>query len=132
MAKHLGVKKTIAQIRRSDYLPLIERVGIDVAVSPRLLTAGAILKFIRRGDIVSVSLLSGAKAEMIELIIPENSKITNKYLKDLAFPNGAIIGSICRKDEILIPTGNDYLLPGDRVIIFALPKAVSKVENFFH
>jgi len=131
LAKHLGVKKTIAQIRRSDYMPLIERVGIDIAVSPRLLTAAAILKFIRRGHIISVSLLSGAKAEMIELIVPENSKIVNKYIRDLAFPEGAIIGSICRVDDVIIPSGNDYLVPGDRIIVFALPKAVHKVESFF-
>jgi len=131
LAKHLGVKKTIAQIRRSDYLPLIERVGIDIAVSPRLITAAAILKFIRRGNIISVSLLSGAKAEMIELIVPHNAKIVNKYLKDLTFPEGAIIGSICRGEDALIPTGNDYLAPDDRIIVFALPKAVHKVEAFF-
>lgn len=131
LAKHLGVKKTIAQIRRSDYLPLIESVGIDVAISPRLLTTAAILKFIRRGEIVSVSLLSGARAEMIELIIPDNDKVTRKYLKDLSFPKGAIIGAIVRGEEILIPTGDDFLLPEDRVIIFALPQAVSKVDVFF-
>ncbi|MGI6226383.1 MAG: Trk system potassium transporter TrkA [Peptococcales bacterium] len=131
LAKHLGVEKTIAQIRRSDYLPLVERVGIDIAVSPRLLTAAAILKFIRKGKIINVSLLSGAKAEMIELIVPEHSKIVNKYIRDLNFPEGAIIGSIGRDDDALIPSGNDYLVPGDRIIIFALPKAVHKVESFF-
>lgn len=131
LAKHIGVKKSIAQIRRSDYLPLIERVGIDVAVSPRILTASAILKFIRKGHIISVSLLDGANAEIIELIVPENSKISNKYLKDLAFPSGAIIGFISRGDEVLIPTGDDYLAPGDRIIVFALTKAVPKVDKFF-
>lgn len=131
LAKHLGVKKTIAQIRRSDYLPLVERVGIDIAVSPRLLTAAAILKFIRKGKIINVSLLSGAKAEMIELIVPENPKIVNKYLRDLAFPEGSIIGSIYRDDDVLIPSGNDYLVSGDRIIVFALPKAVHRVESFF-
>ncbi|SMB94551.1 Trk K+ transport system, NAD-binding component [Desulfonispora thiosulfatigenes DSM 11270] len=131
IAKHLGVKKTIAQIRRSDYLPLIESVGIDIAVSPRLLTAAAILRFIRRGDIVSVSFLGGAKAEMIELNIQEKSKIANKTLQELPFPREAIIGAIVRDGEEIIPKGSDYLLPKDRVIIFTLPRAVTKVEAFF-
>ncbi|NLT94729.1 MAG: Trk system potassium transporter TrkA [Clostridia bacterium] len=131
LAKHLGVKKTIAQIRRSDYLPLVERVGIDVAVSPRLITASAILKFIRRGHIISVSLLSGDKAEMIELAVSEDSKVVNKYLRDLNFPTGAIIGSIYRDHDVFIPTGSDYILPNDRVVVFALPKAIHKVEAFF-
>ncbi len=131
LAKHLGVKKTIAQIRRSDYVPLMERIGIDVAVSPRLLTASAILKFIRKGRIISISLINGDKAEMIELVVPDKSKIVNKHLRDLSFPEGAIIGSIYRGDDVFIPSGNDYIVPGDRVVVFALPKAVHKVETFF-
>lgn len=131
LAKHLGVKKTIAQIRRSDYVPLMERIGIDVAVSPRLLTASAILKFIRKGRIISISLINGDKAEMIELVVPDKSKIVNKHLRDLSFPEGAIIGSIYRGDDVFIPSGNDYIVPGDRVVVFALPKAVHKVEAFF-
>jgi len=131
LVKHLGVKKSIAQIRRSDYMPLVERVGVDIAISPRALTASAILKFIRKGHIISASLLGRAKAEIIELVVPENAKIINTFLKDLAFPLGAIIGTITRGEEIIIPSGNDYLIPGDRVIIFALSQAVPKVDKFF-
>lgn len=131
LAKHLGAKRTAAQIRRSDYIPLVEKLGVDVVVSPRLLTAGAILQFIRRGDIVSVTLLGGAKAEMLELIVPSDSKIVKKPLKDLKFPRNAIIGSIVRGNDVIVPTGTDYILPGDRVMVFALPKAIRMVEKFF-
>jgi trk system potassium uptake protein TrkA len=127
----LGAKKTAAQIRRSDYVPLIEKVGIDVAVSPRMLTAGAILQFIRRGDIVSVTLLGSAKAEMIELVVPDSSKIVKKPLKKLKFPRHAIIGAIVRGNDVIVPTGDDFINPGDRVMVFALPEAIKKVEKFF-
>ncbi|MBS3969907.1 MAG: Trk system potassium transporter TrkA [Clostridia bacterium] len=131
IAKHLGAKRTIAQIRRTEYVPLVEKVGIDVAVSPRLLTAGAILRFIRKGDIVSVSLIGGAKAEMIELIAQSHSRVTGKQLKDLNFPKDAIIGAVVRGDNVIVPTGKDIINPHDRVIVFALPKAIAKVEEFF-
>ena len=131
IAKHLGAKRTIAQIRRTEYVPLVEKVGIDVAVSPRLLTAGAILRFIRKGDIVSVSLIGGAKAEMIELIAQSHSRAIGKQLKDLKFPKDAIIGAIVRGEEVIVPTGINSISPLDRVIVFALPKAISKVEEFF-
>ena len=36
-------------------MPLVERVGVDIAISPRTLTASAILKFIRKGHIISAS-----------------------------------------------------------------------------
>lgn len=131
LAKHLGVSKTIAQIRRSDYSALMESVGVDVVVSPRELTAAAILRFIRKGKIVSVTLLGGAKAEMIEMIVPDEFRYLNKQLKDLTFPRGAIIGAIVRKNQVIIPSGDDEIRAGDRVIIFALPKAIVDVEKFF-
>ncbi|KUO52175.1 MAG: potassium transporter TrkA [Desulfitibacter sp. BRH_c19] len=131
IAKHLGAKRTIAQIRRTEYVPLVEKVGIDIAISPRLLTAGAILRFIRKGDIVSVSLIGGAKAEMIELIAQTDSRVIGKQLKDLKFPKDAIIGAVVRGEDVIVPTGRDSIKPCDRVIVFALPKAISKVEKFF-
>jgi len=131
LAKHLGIAKTVAQIRRSDYIPLVEKVGVDVAVSPRMLTTGAILKYIRRGQIISVTLLGGAKAEMLELVAPRGGKIINTPLKRLRFPRGVIIGAIAREEQVIVPTGDDCILPGDLVIVFALPKAVHKVEELF-
>lgn len=131
LAKHLGAQKAIATVGRSDYTGLMEKVGIDVVISPRLLTAAAILKFVRRGEIVAVSLLGQDKAEMIELIVPQDYKYANKSLQLLNFPRHAIIGAIARGEEVIVPGGNDYILPGDHVIVFALPKAVGAVQDFF-
>lgn len=131
LARELGAKKTIAQIRRSDYISLVEKVGIDVAISPRTLTAGAILKYIRKGDIVSVSLWQGAKAETMEIIMPDHLAILGKPLQTYKFPRSALIGAIVRANKVIIPSGSDVLLAGDHVIVFALPEAISKVEQFF-
>ncbi|WP_148133556.1 Trk system potassium transporter TrkA [Candidatus Formimonas warabiya] len=131
LAKHLGTKKTIAQIRRSDYTPLVEKVGIDRAVSPRKLAASAILRFVRKGKIVSVTLLNDAQAEMMELIVPESYRYAGKCLKDVGFPSGAIIGALVQENKIIIPRGRDIVCPGDRVIVFALPNSIQKIEQFF-
>jgi trk system potassium uptake protein TrkA len=55
----------------------------------------------------------------------------NKKLKELVFPAGAIIGSIYRNNQVIVPTGEDYLKSGDTVTVFALPKAISRVEEYF-
>ncbi|MGI6712731.1 MAG: Trk system potassium transporter TrkA [Bacillota bacterium] len=131
LAKHLGVKKTIAQIRRSDYTPLVEKIGIDRAISPRLLTAGAILRFLRKGQIISITLISDARAQITELIVPKEFKHAGQSLMNIKFPHGAIIGALVRGNKVIVPSGKDALLPEDRVIIFALPNAIHKVEQFF-
>lgn len=132
IVKHLGAKRAIVQVRRSDYISLMESVGIDVGISPRTLTANAILRFINRGNnVISVTLLSNDSAEMMELLVSPESKVANKQVKDLNFPAGAIIGSIYRKNQVIIATGEDTLKPGDMVTVFALPHATTKVLEYF-
>lgn len=131
LAKHLGAKKTIAQIRRSNYNPLVEKVGIDRVVSPRKLTAGAILGFVRKGKVISVTLLDDTEAEITEFIVPETYRHRGKALKDIAFPAGAIIGALVRDNKVIVPGGHDIILSGDRVIIFTLPNYSQKIEKFF-
>ncbi len=131
IAKHLGVENTITVIRRSDYIPLVEKVGIDTVVSPRSLTTSTILKLILPQEVVSVSFLGGADAETMELIVPERCRANYKKLKELRFPKGAILGSIMRDNTAIVPVGDDVLMPGDKVMVFTLPEAVSRVNEFF-
>ena len=131
MAKRLGAKKIIAQVRRSDYMPLIEAVGIDIAISPRLLTAEAVLRFVRNSEFLSISVLEKGSAEVYEIIVNAHMKrLINKPIKDLGFPKGILIGALFRNNDAVIPSGNDVLMPGDRIIIFAAAAAVRKVEYF--
>lgn len=131
MAKRLGAKKTIAQVRRSDYLPLIEAVGIDIAISPRLLAAEAVLKFLRSEDFLSISVLEKGSAEVYEVIIQDRmTRLAGKKLKDMRFPKGILIGAIFRENDAIIPSGDDILMSGDRVIIFAAAHLIHKVEHY--
>lgn len=131
LSRHLGVRHRVTVIRKTDLVPLVEQAGIAPVVSPRLLTASTILKLIWPTEILSVNFLGGFDAESMELIVPEHCKANHKKLKQLKFPKGAIIGSIMRGDSVIVPIGDDIILPGDRVMIFALPQAISKVNEFF-
>lgn len=69
MAKQSGVPKTISKLSRQNYTKIIDRLGIDAALNPIVITASNILKFIRGGKIVSVSLLIGGDGEVTEIIV---------------------------------------------------------------
>lgn len=131
MAKHLGVKKTIAHVEKLDYIPLANTIGIDALVNKKLSAATAILKFVRKGEIVSVATLHGVDAEVIEMVAQKNSLATKKPLGQLKFPDGAIIGCIIRDGQVTIPTGTSRIQANDRVVVFTLPKAIKDVEKFF-
>jgi len=131
LAKNLGAQKTIVRVGRSDYMSLMGKVGVDVVLSPRLLTAGVILRHVRRGNIVAVTLLEGAKAEAIEIIVPANCQIAGKKLRNIKFPRSSLVGAVIHGEEVSVPNGETILHVGDRVVIFTLPDIVNKVGKYF-
>jgi trk system potassium uptake protein len=50
-------------------------------------------------------------------------------LKDARLPKGVLIGAIIRGDNVIIPSGDDIIREGDRIIVFALRQAISEVEK---
>ncbi|HEV2743808.1 MAG TPA: Trk system potassium transporter TrkA, partial [Rubrobacter sp.] len=129
-ARRLGSRMTIAGISRGEFAPLAEALGVDVTVSPRLLAAGAILRFVRRGEVAAVFLMESG-AQMIELGVPEGCRAAGRSLAQVDFPEGAIVGAVARGGEVLIPTGRDVLRAGDKVVVFTVEAAVDEVERLF-
>jgi len=130
-AKQLGVRKVVAKISRQSYVHIIEKLGIDLAINPVNITASEILKHIRGGHVVSVSLLLDGQAEITEIIAAENLRVLNTPIKDIEIPQGVIIGAIVHKDEVIIPQGDSVIRTGDRLVIFSLLSEVPALETFF-
>ena len=131
LCKHMGAKKTVVRVYRTEYADLIETVGIDVVISARLLSASEVLAFVRRGGVVSVSILEGAKAEAIEVIVQEGAKVANKKLMEVDLPKECLVCAYVRNDKAVIPNGNTILLPGDRTILFVLMDHAQNVMKWF-
>ena len=129
-ARRLGARQTIAGVSRAEFAPLSEALGVDITISPRLLAAGAILRFVRRGEVVAVTLLESG-AEMIELKVPEGCRIAGRPLSEVGFPEGALVGAVLRDGRIIIPSGREIMRPGDDAVVFTLQTAVGKVERLF-
>ncbi len=134
LAKHHGAGKCITRISRPDFVPLLAKLGIDVALSPRQVAANMILRFVRTGGtIVSAASLLGSDAEVVELKVPDTDKFKHATLQSLNFPKGAVLGAVVRnkKHRVIIPVGTTRLRPGDNLVIFALREAVQEVADFF-
>lgn len=131
LAKHLGVKKTIALVDKVEYVPLTQTIGLDSLINKKLIAANNIVRFIKKGEIISYSSLEGIDAVVLEFIAQPNSRITYENIAELEFPKDAIIGGYIRKDESHIALGSSKIIPGDKVVVFSLPEAVNKIEKFF-
>ncbi len=131
LAKTAGARKVVSLVHKFEYLRLVPRVGVDASVSPRMATVNAILRYVRRGRVMTVASLTGIDAEAIEFRVDEGSPVAGKSLKELHFPAGGIVGAIVRGEEVIVPRGDDRIEVGDEVIVFALPEAIGDVEALF-
>lgn len=131
LAKSVGANKVVSLIHKFEYLRLVPKVGIDASVSPRLSAVNAILRYVRRGRVMTVASMAGIDAEAIEFQVDERSSVANRVIKEIEFPRQSIVGTILREGEIIIPRGDDLILPGDDVIVFCLPQAIAEVERLF-
>ncbi len=131
LARHLGAKKTISLIRRSNYVPLMHAVGIDAAVSVRLSTATAIMKHFRKGEILSFAQLKESDAEALEFLAQPGCRAVKKPLLKLSIPRNAVVGAVIRGTQVIVPRGDTQIMDGDRVVVFALHDAIEGVEKIF-
>lgn len=131
MAKQSGVAHVVAKISRSNYTKIIDRLNIDVAINPVFITASNILKFIRGGQVLSVSLFLEGDAEITEIVLDDKPSIVDKPLVKLNLPKGILIGAIVRKGKVIIPKGDTILKAEDRIIIFSLNEDLPTLKMFF-
>jgi trk system potassium uptake protein TrkA len=57
--------------------------------------------------------------------------VAGKRVADIGLPRGAILGSIERGGDVIIPHGDTKVETGDRVMVFALPGVVDETTDFF-
>lgn len=131
MAKHLEVKKTVAMVSKTQYVPLSQTIGIDAIVNVKASASDEIHRQIRQGMMLTVKALKGIKAEIIEVIAGKNCKMLDTPIRDLDLPNGAVLGGILHNGHVEIAIGSSVIRTGDRVIVLALPHAIEKVDKLF-
>lgn len=131
LAKKVGAKRAVIVVNKPEYVSLVEELGIDAAVNPLAMTANAILRFVRRGNVVSVARLDGEEAEALELVVSDDYRFAGKPLRELNLPKDLIIGAIVRGERALIPDGNTSILPEDRVVVISTPSAIPDLERHF-
>lgn len=131
LAKKMGVKKTIAEVENMDYIALAENMGIDTIINKKMIAASRIFRFTTSEAVSNVKCLTGTAAEVLEYVVKPDVKITEATLNQLSFPENSIVGGVIRGDSSFIANGYTLVKPDDKVVVFALPSAISKVSKFF-
>jgi len=135
LAKRLGARRVISLINRPAYADLVESGLIDTAVSPQQITLGALLSFVRQGNLVRVHSLRGGTTEALEAVAvgsSSTSRVIGRTIQQIALPKGAVIAGIVRGDRVLAAHHDTVIEADDHVILFVTDKrGVRQVEILF-
>ncbi len=135
LAKRLGARRTISLINKPAYADIVDSSQVDLVISPHQATIGALLRYVRRGDIVQVYSLRHGTAEAIEAVAhgrPGKSKVVGLPIDQIKMPQGVVMGALVRGDEVIQVHHDTMIEEGDHVIMFLLDKKlIPTVEQLF-
>jgi trk system potassium uptake protein TrkA len=86
---------------------------------------------VHRREIVSLDLVEGGDAEVVQFEVPAKAKVLRRKLKNLNFPRESIVGEVARGKELFVPTGEFQFEEGDRTLVFTLAEALPALERIF-
>lgn len=117
VAKQHGIDKVITKISRGHCLSVVNGLGLDTIISPQEVITNQILKYVRGNTVETLHRIMDGQGEVIEFIATSEDPLINIPLHKLNLIPGVLIATLVRRDEMVIPNGNDMIKPGDRVLI---------------
>ncbi|MDV3243395.1 MAG: Trk system potassium transporter TrkA [Methylocaldum sp.] len=135
LAKRLGARRVISLVNKSAYADLVDSSLVDLVLSPQQATISALLRYVRRGDIVQVHSLRHGASEAIEAVAHGrrgSSKVVGIPIDKINIPPGVVMGALVRGDEVIQVHHDTVIEEGDHVIMFLLDKKlIPMVEQIF-
>src|SRR5438874_5782263 len=112
-----GVPRVVARINhpKNEWL-FNEAWGVDVAVStPRLLSA-LVEEAVTVGDLVRLLTFRHGQASLVEVTLPEDTPVAGHRVGSITWPQDVALVAILREAQVLVPTPDDPLEPGDELL----------------
>lgn len=137
-ASRQRVPKVISKINRSEMLTMARQMGLESIITPREITSNILVRFARAlensmgSNVETLYRLMDGKAEALEFNAGSDLTFLNKPLKELNFRKNILIGGILRGRKTIIPSGDDMILPGDRVIVLAADQRLQDLSDIIN
>ncbi len=114
--QEFGVNRTVARASNPKNRTLLHTLGVDTVVCGTDNLSHILEREIETDTIRQLLSLGGGTASLNEILLPENFKFAGQEIKAIPIPGNAILVSITRDTEFIIPHGNTVLLPWDHIL----------------
>ena len=134
-AQMKGVPKVITKINREALMPMAESWGLDTIISPKLTVSNVLVKYARAlensqgSSVETLYKIMDDKVEVLEFTVKDDFEKCNITFKELSLKPNTLVAGIIRNRKTIIPTGDDMLMPQDKVIILAANQRINKLSD---
>ena len=132
-AQSQNVSRVVAKVNRNELAAMAEKLGLDSIVSPKKAVSNIITSYARAlqntlgSNVETMYKLMDGSVEALEFNVQADFKGQHIPLKDMQLKNNVLIAGIIRKRKAFVPTGDDEIVVGDKIIVIA--KATEQKMN---
>lgn len=130
LARRLGAARAFALVDNPALTGLVSELGVDAVVSPRLLTVGLAVQFVRRGRVRAAAALMEDVVELVEVEVESGSRLVGPALAELGLPRGTLVAALLRGKNLIVPSGADRILVGDRALLITSTARARELDAF--
>ena len=134
-ARRLHVPTIITKCNRSQYSQMFCEVGIQNVVSPQVSCSVEVARYIRAlenssdNQIITIHSIAGGKAEALEFVASEHSRLLGQPLSRLRLKKGTLISCISHGAQTIIPSGDAVVQRGDAVVVVAMGHHIKDLDD---
>lgn len=134
-AKQFSNAKLVTKINKIRFKDAINNLDIGSVIYPRYITSEAIIAYVRAknaskgSNVETLYHLFDHRVEAVEFKIDKESKVSNTPIMKLKLKDNLLICFIFRRGKVIIPSGQDCILPGDSVMIVTTHSGFNDISN---
>lgn len=130
-AKEFGIKKTVGEVENLQFISQAENLNIGTVINKKVIASSRIFKLLLDADETSSKSFALNDAEVAELKVHDNAKITRHMVKDLQLPKGMTLAAVIHNGQASLVSGLTRIEAGDVVVVFCLTGTIHKIERWF-
>lgn len=135
LASTHNVPKVITKVSRPELSGLAQQLGVECVVSPRGIVADMLVQYARAlensmgSNVEMLYRLMDDGAEALVFNVKDDPRLVRVPLKDLSLKSHVLVAGILRGRDAIIPTGEDTILPGDKVVVISAGRKLNDLSD---
>ncbi len=129
--RNFHVRRTIARVNNPKNIAVFEKLGVDISVSSTSIIAEMIEKEIDFSAVKTLAKLKQGDLMLSEVVVSKKSQACDRKIMDMKLPKEAMIMSVIRGNETIVPNGQTVLRERDTLFIICKQSCQKAIVDYF-